>query len=511
LVVRLFSESDPEQAQGRSFSARELLDQRAAALSVGLQDEPETLAELEREIGRTYANLHESATAITHLRTSVQAYEQAGVADSEAAIEARLLLTQNLTIEARLPEARAEAQRTLSQATGHLGPTHPLSLKARLNLGGIDLRSGRAREGSDQFRAVIAEMDKAKLPPSSLRLTALRALGRAQYSLELLQDDLVTTGLIRQELAAISDVTIGTRLVVRLDELLLLTDLGQYAQVVQQMPPLVQELEGHFGPASDLVHVARDYLALSYAALGQYEEAIGVQQANMLNASKRNTADGEELAIHHFVYAHVLYEAGRYEQALVPVRQSLALLGARPDSIEHISKTRALLGLLRQATGDSAGVVETRSAVAAFAALPGHESYASLAELLELLAVLEHASGNSSAALDAATRALDIWVRRGSDTPPISRSRSDALTAWLRALAKPMDAEATAVWRQAAGRYAAMRPLSHLAQAELPLMDAQLLRASGHASESRETERLGAQRWEQVTKRRFGGELLALH
>jgi len=478
LVVRLFSESDPAQAQGRAFTAKELIDRRVTTLDAELRDQPELKAAMEKEIGRVYANLHDDATALLHLRKAVQGYDDLGAESTEAAIEARLLLAQSLTLEALLADASVHALRTQSLAERQLGPEHPLALRARLALGRIDVRSGRSREAADRYRGVIEEMDRAQLPPSLLRLSALRALAKSQYDLELLTDMLQTSQRIRREASAIVDVKPGTLLGIELDELKLRVDLGQYDVVLQRMPALVTGLEDYYGDASDAVHEGRDYWSVALAAAGQYDEAVTRQERNLASAAKRRTADAEELAFHHSVMAEVLYGAGRYPEALTAIRDSLGLLRNSPNSVAELCKARALEGFLAQATGEPDGESETRNAVAQYLALPGHASYASSADMLELLAVVEHGAGHRAAARDSAVRAMSIRRARGQDSAAVDVARSEALASWMLALASPSSDQALSAWRAAASRYAAMQPPGHLAHGDLALMDTSLVQAS---------------------------------
>ena len=344
-----------------------------------------------------------------------------------------------------------------------------------------------------------------------MSLSALRALGKAQYDLEQLGAASLTAERVRDELSRIGTVKVTTSLGVELDQMMVWSDWGRYSEVLEKLPSLLGRAEAHLGPASDTVHVGHGYWALALAAVGRYEEAVGVQRRNLLNAAKRGTADQEESAWHRFVAALVLYESGRFEDALAHAQQSLALLTASPHSVAKICKTRALVALLLQATGNNGAVQEARAAVAAYAELPGHENYGSLAELLHWLAGIEHGSGNDAAGLQAAERASAIWDRRGSDAPAIHRARGAAMATWLRALANPLDGRATAEWQAASHAYAALRTSAHLSHAELKLMDAELSRASEKPREAEQSRSLGAKLWHESTGRSLPPRFVTLH
>ena len=268
LVVRLFSESDPAQAQGRSFTARELLDRRVTTLDAELRNQPELKADMERKSAACMP-ICTMSTALGHLRKSVQGYDDLGADRTEAAIEARLLLTQSLTVEAPCPtracrrSARCRSRNVTRAMFTHWRCRHD-------SPGRIDFRSGRSQEAADRYRSVI-DMDHAQLPPSTLRLSALSSLAKAQYDLELLTDMLQTLQRVwtrGQSLRWKSNPV--PFLDIELRELMLRFDLGQ----MEMVPPA--DAGAHHGVGKLLwrrfriPHVARDYWSMALAAAGQY-------------------------------------------------------------------------------------------------------------------------------------------------------------------------------------------------------------------------------------------------
>ena len=466
-----------------------------------LVNQPDVLADLEKEIGRAYHALHDAGKAIVHLQAAVQGYDRLGTATTEPAIEARLLLAGALSAENRLLEARGESDRALSFATKQLGEGHPLALEAVLSQGHIDIRSGRSPSAAARYRSVIDMLDRTDSLPSPLRLRALRALAWAQFDLEQLAAAASTGERIETEIGRLGNVNVSARLDVERQKAMLWFDQGRYAEVLDALPSLVGRLEAHLGTSANAVHVAQAYWAASLAAVGRYEEAVDVETRNLARAANRVTADNEEMAFHHQVAAVVLYEAGRFEEALAPARQSLAFLSGSPHSVAEIATARLRFGLLKHAAGEAGGVEEARSGVNAYAGIPGRQDHASLAEMIHWLAAVEHAAGNDAAAL----RRPNAPRRSGvAEAQTRRRSIERAVTPWrhgcvpsriLATRARPM------LWKAAARDYAALRTPLHLSHADLGLMDAEVSARAGNHAEAERAKSAATKRWQRSTGR----------
>ncbi|MEQ1516658.1 MAG: serine/threonine-protein kinase, partial [Usitatibacteraceae bacterium] len=70
-LVTLFESADPEHTKGEKLTAREVLDTGTKSLSVQFANDPDTLAQLQGALGRSYVGLSQPQTAIPLLTTAV--------------------------------------------------------------------------------------------------------------------------------------------------------------------------------------------------------------------------------------------------------------------------------------------------------------------------------------------------------------------------------------------------------------------------------------------------------
>ena len=72
-LVTLFESADPERTRGEKLTAREVLDTAIKSLATQFANDPDTLAELQAVLGRTYAGLSLPQTAIPLLTAAAEA------------------------------------------------------------------------------------------------------------------------------------------------------------------------------------------------------------------------------------------------------------------------------------------------------------------------------------------------------------------------------------------------------------------------------------------------------
>jgi len=150
-LVELFRVSDPEVAQGKSLSARELLDRGAASIKSDLGTEPLVQARLMLTMGNAYMNLGLYEEAESHLRDSVEQRRRLLGEEDPDTLASMHMLAENLWLEGRFTEAEALARKTLDLRRRVLGEADPATLASANLLGTIQVESGNPRAAAAEL------------------------------------------------------------------------------------------------------------------------------------------------------------------------------------------------------------------------------------------------------------------------------------------------------------------------------------------------------------------------
>lgn len=136
-LVKLFEQSDPEEAQGRNVSARDILERGRRRIEKSLEGQKLTQARMKATIGKVYRELGDHAEAERLLKEALTTQEQAGARPLAIAKTLRsLAILHNL--QGRFDEAEkvsrscialletADDRESLSQTLNVLGESHRL-------------------------------------------------------------------------------------------------------------------------------------------------------------------------------------------------------------------------------------------------------------------------------------------------------------------------------------------------------------------------------------------------
>jgi serine/threonine-protein kinase len=440
-LIGLFKASDPDQAQGETVTARELLERGAGRIDTELAGHPALQAEL-----------FDIVAGISH---------ELG----------------------RYDEARRLAERSLHSARQAYGPEHPQVAKALDTLGWILHRSGDYA-GSEDLRRQALAMRRRLLPADSVEVAdSLEALGLVlRYRARLDEAE----SLMREALA-IRVRRLGPEDLVTANAQANLADVlhakGDYAAAAEEHRKVLAVRRRALGDR----HPAVAYSLVSLGgALLQEGDRAGAEAAHREALEIRRRVYGEEHplvseSLHHL--AATLHSQGDLAGAEALYRRALAMDrklkgGEHPD-------VAVILGNLAFALAQQGRFTEARSLYEQAAALHRRVTGADhplLARTLEREAAALVDAGRPRDALPLLEQALSIYrARYGAQHASVASTL--ATTGRARWAMGEGDA-AEALLREAVDIQRRARPRPHADTAEMLAALGEVIGARGRATEA---------------------------
>jgi tetratricopeptide (TPR) repeat protein len=283
-LVGLFNVSDPNEAQGNTITAREILDNGTEKIGTELADQPEIQATLMETMGTVYKSLalYRSATPLLEdalqIRREIFGERHVEVADSMD----RLGEVHKLTAE--YEESEAMYREALAQRRELLGPEHVDIGRSLYELADLLGRLGRFEEAEPLLREALAMQRKLLGDASPAVAQSLEGLALNQY------------------------------------------DQGDYFNSVQLMREAVSlQRKLHRTPHTDLAE-ALNNLGFLLGEAGEYEESEELYRESL--AMKRVLFRGEphpEVAIGLSNVAFALQDQGKLEEAEPLYREAISM------------------------------------------------------------------------------------------------------------------------------------------------------------------------------------------
>jgi len=146
-LVGLFRVSDPNEAKGRTITAREILSSGAAKIDQSLRDQPAIQARLKATIGDVYTNLGLFREAEPLLVQSIETHRRAVGDDHPDTLTAINALADLYWYEAKYTEAEALYRELVERSQRTFGREHQRTLKARYDLASLYIVEDRFDEG----------------------------------------------------------------------------------------------------------------------------------------------------------------------------------------------------------------------------------------------------------------------------------------------------------------------------------------------------------------------------
>jgi eukaryotic-like serine/threonine-protein kinase len=472
--------NDPQVAQGRSLSARELLDRSAARIESDFAQVPAVRARLNQAVGGIYIAMGDIEAAAPHVERALAQHEALGREGSEAHLETLFMHHEVLIERQQWPEALRATERAITLTDRHAGAGNRWAGRLRGSLAWVALKQGRiaeavrlAEEANAMQRSVSGESSKDYLfTAGNLSIIYVQA-GELMKAAALSR----RTVEIGSRLASHETTD---RLVDRGNLGHVLTNLGDHAAALAVYEALMPELRQHLGDQHDRTVLIRSQWAQALAEHGRFAEALAEQRANLEAVRKSVGADDEAYTLQQAVLGRLLRVAGQAPEALPLSLAAAADFERRyAEPTWYRERSRWLAGEARLATGQVAeGLADLHAAQQAIEALLPLPQHWVKAEIRLARAVALRAADPVQARA-LADEACAI-VRAGGENNALRLPRCRVLAAWIAALAAPA---ASAVERGAAhaafveARTAALAPLPalHPLRAELLAAEAEIL------------------------------------
>ena len=510
----LFEANDPQQAQGRDVSARELLGRGAQRLDTELQDQPLVLARLQHEIGGLYIQLGDNVAARPHLERSLKLYERLGQSGSEDAIDASFELLEVFSEELQAEDARKAAAHTLALAEQNFGPHNRWRLPVRTLLAWQMLDS-HPRAAAEELERALAEDRQNTEHVSRQTLRSRSVLGNVYLQLGEFARARDVFAQDVHDGPAVADYEKTDALVDRYSLARARFNLGEFAQVKLELAQLASDMDRHLGAGHDRTIKARSLWAQTLAELGEFTQAVEVERQNLHFAQTRPSVDDDLVSLQKVTLAKLLKMSYQPAEGLPLAREGLAFIdGKYPEPFWNREIARRLLGeLLLEAGQTDAALAAFDAALGNAARIDNYQQNPAYAEILQAKAMalrLRARGDDAERSLGLLQQAAGIYSR-ALGAGNVSTLRCAAQFAWLRALQAPSDAAALAAFDQSAAAFAATLPHKHLANAQLLLMRSELSQRAGAGGRAREEREAGKIAWRALLGRDFNPPFIALN
>jgi eukaryotic-like serine/threonine-protein kinase len=506
-LVSVLSKNDPQQAQGRDLSARELLDRSAAQIDADFKDQPALRAQLHHTVAGIYVAMGLISSAKPHADRAVQLLEPAGQTASEAHLDALLTQSEVLEESRDYPAARAAAQRMLELAADRHGTPNRWTGRLLSRLSWI-----AGEEGDLALAESLGEQALA---------AQRQATGEVSYDYVRISNTLAHVYLGRGEVRKARDVFLQiARTTPKLPSYEItdaLTDrsnlaraeynLGNYAAVEAELSELVPRMAKHMGAGHDRTVKARALHSQALAEIGRYGDAVRLQQTNVDQVRARGDADGEDLAIQQLTLAKLMKLAARYTEGLPFARDGLAFFEkAYPKPTLIRERGRWILGELLLGSGQvGQGISALNLSLKKFDAIEGAAGHSYRADAMLSLALATAREPQDRQAQALAESACRILLGTSSE-PTQPALRCNVLRAWVAAVRTPLPERAAALRSFQTARDALLPrlPPTHALRAELAALEAEVM--SGDPAQ-RDTARALRERAEADFRRALGQPL----
>lgn len=341
-LVSAFALSDPTQAGRHDFSAREVLDRGRARVELELTAQPKVRAHMLEALGNAYRGINEGSAGAPLLEAAAQLNLDPEINDPLAAARSlRAKATSILASNGSTLAAEEAAQRAFELVRVHAPDSALVQADAYAVLAAALDNVGKETE------AVAAARE-------ALRLRQLGQASRSDIAQTLVDLSYVISGAGDQiearehaERALMLYAQIGAtrsndyRLALRQLERTLVYS-GQYERglsIARERIALTAEL---FGESSSVLATERVAMTDRLAEHGLFAEAMAQLELGMPVILARNGAHSSQHAKALFYQGWSNYLQGRFDQALPPMREALAIHEARVEG-----KDRGMLQVLR--------------------------------------------------------------------------------------------------------------------------------------------------------------------
>lgn len=324
-LTDLFRTSDPTRSNGKTITAREILNEGSLSLKWKLNDQPEVRATLMRTVGEVYEALGMWQEATPFLEEALASQEARLGADSpEVALTLKSLGLVKRDFE-KYAEAKTLFERALAIQEKRLGPD---ALQVALTLdciGQLQSQQGMATEALKTYQRELDILEKALGTADPTIARCLSDLGMTYMWLGHYEkaEEAIKRALKIDEKASGMDSPMVA------DDLRHLSALygqsGRLEEAVSVTERCLQIDEACYGPEGDVV--AQDLAILSeiYRNLGRFEDSLKAARRALEIDKKHRGAESTLVAQDLEVLSQLYTSAGNFVEAETALRGAIAI------------------------------------------------------------------------------------------------------------------------------------------------------------------------------------------
>jgi non-specific serine/threonine protein kinase/serine/threonine-protein kinase len=166
----IFAFANPLEAQGKTVTAREILDKGAAKIEKELEGQPLVQAQLMVTMGGAYRLLGQCTDAARLLQSAVDTRVEALGPSDPLTLEAASDLGIALWCAGKLPEAETRLREVVDRSKKTLGPDHATTLHTVSGLAGVLRELGRTDQAEGLYRDALERSRRTLGPNDTLTL-----------------------------------------------------------------------------------------------------------------------------------------------------------------------------------------------------------------------------------------------------------------------------------------------------------------------------------------------------
>jgi len=513
-LTQVLSYNDPQQAQGRERTARELLVLAAGQIDARFAGQPDVQARLHHAVGSIFIEMGAMAPAAEHLERAVAWRELATPGGSADGVESLYRLAQAQLELRDFANASTTLERTLKAGdalgtTPHRWTGRVLAYQAWVasQQGQLERSASLGEEALRVQRTTSGERSADYLTAASHIVSNHIARGQVKQAEALLE-------AFEKYAPSLPDYPITDQIGQRSLLANLRFTRGDYLGAEQTLREVVPLFERHIGAQHDRTVVTRSLYARSLAELGRYAQALQEQQTNVANLATRAQVEPEAVQLAHLQLVRLLILAGRSDEAVSMAREAVAFFDSRyPRPTRYTEAARWYLAdaLLAQGRRDE-GLRQLQASLDNAETMGKGNNSLERANKQLGFALAARASQGAHAVALASEACAVLGKTLGEASPRALKCL--AVKAWLQASATAAGDRASAIDGFVAARERALAglPAAHLLHAELLAAQAELLadnparQAESHALMARADAQ-----YRQVLGRPLPRPLLTLH
>ncbi len=323
-LVTLFEGADPEHVKGDKLTAREVLDAGAKTMAAQFTNDPQSLAELQAVLGKTYLALSQPQTAAPLLAdAAAAAAKRYGIRSIERARILHSLARAELDIE-KYPESGKHYEEALRAIEPVEGPVGNSVVNGKVDMAYAYQKQGR-----------YAEVDGML---NKLRDIVVQQLGETHWLFAEVENGRSVSAAAQRRLQEAQDILlriepllksppVGSRsqaLLIRTNLAISRGQTGQLADGIARLDQVIFELQDHLGSEADLALKAR-WFAGEFSRLdGRYAQCAE-NYAKLAEVRARVSGETHPLTVDIFSKTALCAQlAGNEQQSAVFAKRALA-------------------------------------------------------------------------------------------------------------------------------------------------------------------------------------------